>query len=394
MRVFPVFAFVCLFFAAEVTVWAQPGGDRRLSVGGQRADSVSRPTWRSGDSSRSPSAGGGRPSFGSSGGRSFGGGGDPRTAMAARLDTNKDGRIDQREIDAIDPRFKGFMDSRGIRLQPGTIQSFSDNMRSQFERLRSQESARWAAQRQEGGDQNQSTANRSEYKPSAPFRQRKKERMTIDLPEKYTELDTDLDGQVGMHEWIVARRSDIDTFDEIDLDGDGLLIPRELKMFDEVKTTEERQKALLAKYERPRVVIVTGSGSTTIGAGGNGKSILSDEARQKQTDWATKQAFPYLDADKNGKVSVEEMNRSRRVKPMFERAGIKITEMDAAEFGRNYIKAYEFAAAEKAKAAPQSGQPQSGGRGGFGGSGGRGGFGSSGGREGSSRGGFGGGRGR
>lgn len=379
MRIFPVFALVCVFSAAETSVYAQPG--RGSSFGGQRADSVSRPTWRSGDSNGRPSSGGGR----SSSGRSFGGGGgDPRTAMAARLDTNGDGRIDQREIDAIDPRFKGSMESRGIRLQPGSIQGFSDNMRSQFERLRSQESARWQAQREQGGDQNRSTANRSEYKPSTPFRQRKKERMTIDLPDKYTELDTDLDGQVGMHEWIVARRSDIDTFDEIDLDGDGLLIPRELKMFDEVKTTEERQKAFLAKYERPRVVIVSGSGSTTIGAGGNGKSLLSNEDRQKQTDWATKQAFPYLDADKNGKVSVEEMNRSRRVKPMFERAGIKITDMDAAEFGRNYIKAVEFAAAEKAKAGAQTGQPESGGRGGWGSGGGRGG------REGSSRGGFGG----
>ena len=33
--------------------------------------------------------------------------------------------------------------------------------------------------------------------------------MTVDLPPKYSELDIDYDGQIGLYEWITARRESL-----------------------------------------------------------------------------------------------------------------------------------------------------------------------------------------
>ncbi|MEQ9407642.1 MAG: hypothetical protein RIK87_07930 [Fuerstiella sp.] len=74
--------------------------------------------------------------------------------------------------------------------------------------------------------------NRAAYSPVQPFRKQDGKRLTVDLPPKYSEFDTDFDGQIALYEWMVARRADMLLFDRMDLDGDGLLTPRELAAYD------------------------------------------------------------------------------------------------------------------------------------------------------------------
>ena len=264
------------------------------------------------------------------------------------LDRNGDGRIDQAEIDQIPPQFAEMMKSRGITIRPGvSVEDFRSNMRSQFEQMReSGEGFRPQMRTENRGP----AANRSEYKPASPFRPRDKERMTVDLPPKWSELDTDFDGQVGLYEWIVARRESLGQFDEIDSDLDGLLTPRELKEFDELSSeADKKAEALAARYERPRLMIVGGQYATNNGRKSNGKSLISDEDKKRHTEYATTKAFPYLDTNKDGKVTPEEMQASRRIRPMFEKAGIKIETMSQEEFSNRYIQAMEFFAEQKAK---------------------------------------------
>lgn len=388
-----VLSLMCLLLPAAE---AQPGGRGSLRASGEmRPGGISRDGGgsRFGGGGMRPGGGpgggfgggpgggfGGAPSGGFRGAPGGFGGGPPSSGgMASRMDRNQNGRIDQDEIDSIPDPFKQMMESRGIKLQAGlSVDEFSNNMRAQFERSR-QEQGDFNPDRSGSG----STGNRAEYKPATPFRAREKERMTVDLPPKYAELDTDYDGQVGMYEWIVARRDDLALFDEIDADLDSYLTPKELKFFDQVSANPDKTVVSFAeRYKRPRVVIVGGPSATANGGkGGSGKSNLSDEEKKKHVEYADR-AFPMMDSDKDGNVSVAEFEKSRRIKPMFEKAGIEIQAMSQEQFRQNYLQAIEHFAAEKANGGGdqrQGGEDRrsSGGRGGFGGDsgGGRGGFG-------------------
>lgn len=61
------------------------------------------------------------------------------------------------------------------------------------------------------------------------------------MPDWFTTLDTDMDGQIALHEWRKAGRS-IETFMEMDLDDDGLLTREEYVRFAK-KNEMERAKA-------------------------------------------------------------------------------------------------------------------------------------------------------
>lgn len=106
--------------------------------------------------------------------------------------------------------------------------------------------------------------NRSPYAPAEPFRRRAGDRLTVDLPAEYSSLDADADGQIGLYEWITVRRSDLDLFEEIDADFDGLLTPSELRQFDR-ETAEPGQGHvdLSLRYTRPRLQVIGGTWNLT-----------------------------------------------------------------------------------------------------------------------------------
>lgn len=291
-----------------------------------------------------------RSGFGGPGGEGRGPGG-----FGSRLDQNGDGRIDQNELSQMPEGFRNAMESRGIKLQAGlTVEEFGSSLRQQFERRRMEEGGsssigiRPLDRREESP-----TANRSEYKPPSPFRQREKERVTVDLPPKYSEFDTDFDGQIGLYEWITTRRDDLHLFDEIDMNLDGILTPRELELYDEVSVSGEPKLASYQeKYKRPRVTIVGGPAATP--SASSGKSKLSKEVKQKHAEFASTKAFPYVDVNKDGRITMEELQRdekTKRIIPMFEKAGIKIgrNPMSEKEFTKKWIQAQEVFAAMREK---------------------------------------------
>jgi Ca2+-binding EF-hand superfamily protein len=62
------------------------------------------------------------------------------------------------------------------------------------------------------------------------------------LPEWWTELDTDKDGQVGLYEWRMAGRP-VAEFREMDLDHDGLLTPAEYRQYVKLRAAAEAAAA-------------------------------------------------------------------------------------------------------------------------------------------------------
>ncbi len=347
-------------------------------------------TFSSVDAQPSRGGGGGGGDRGSFGGRSgsFGGGGDrgsfggrggtfaqggPGGGMT-RLDANGDGRIDAKELDQMPEGFRNMMESRGMKLQAGlSVDEFRNNMRSQFERMRQEGEREREREQRSATPEQRPSVNRAEYKPSVSFRPREKERMTIDLPAKYSDLDTDFDGQIGLYEWIVARRDELEVFDSIDYDEDGILTPRELEYFDDGEVEHEQILASLTeRYKRPRVMIVGGPSATGSSRGGGETRNLSKEVKEKHTAFATKMAFPYIDQNKDGKITMEELQRdekTKRVIGMFEKANIKIEPMTQAQFSERYVQAMDHFAGMK-KGDDRGGE-KGGGRGGDSGGGGR-----------------------
>lgn len=359
---------VALVLATTPDVMAQrgggrPGGGERGGFGGGRQGGGERPSF--GGNSGGPgggrggfgggdrgSFGGGRPSFGGgfggpgggSGGRGGFGGGRPT------FDTNGDGQIDKSEIAAMPEGFRQAMESRGIKIQPGSVDEFRDSMRKQFEQRAREEGWSWGGRREEersNGDSKES-ANRERYQPAAPFRPRERERVTVDLPPKYSELDLDFDGQVGLYEWITAKRESLDEFDEIDGNADGVLTPKELKFFDEIEAASE---AKVASYKRDRVILIDGKGTFSGKSGGKKttKSNMSPEEREQNVQKG-KNYFSQMDKNKNGKIDREEWEASRRIRPWFEGSGIKLTDMSEDDFANNFVKAVELMKENQAKA--------------------------------------------
>jgi len=253
------------------------------------------------------------------------GGGDP----VSRLDTNQNGVIDQEEIDRIPERFRGIMEERGFDLRSGqTVDDMRNRVRERFDdRRREQE-------RLGSGDNGR--ANRST--PPPPFKPRDRRRITVDLPKAYVEADSDLDGQIGLYEWIVARRQDLEQFDEIDGNGDGLLTPRELVVWDKLKA--DAGKVSLTVSKRERLVIIGAAAGSSSGAisdrGDRSQSVRSKGTEQMrgQADWT----FGRMDRDRDGTISLDEWGSSRRIRPWFESAGVKIQPMSQNEFSKTWVK--------------------------------------------------------
>ncbi len=275
--------------------------------------------------------GGGPPGGGDRTRGGFGGGSPGGGDRGGRptLDGNGDGRIDQNEINQMSDQMKQFMQSRGITIRPGmSMDDFRNNMREQFSR---------GGEGGRGGDSQ--ARSRGQNGVLGPFRPRTKERMTVDLPPKYSELDIDYDGQIGLYEWITARRESLSQFDQMDLNFDGILTPSELLVYDEVLASGEPK---VTSYKRERITIVGGGGSTrstgsaAIRLGGSAKaSKPSAEEVQKHAATA-KRYFASMDKNGDGKIGEDEWAQSRRLKPWFEKAGIKLTTMSESDFAGKF----------------------------------------------------------
>ena len=303
------------------------GGDRTRGFGGGPPGG--------GDRSRGGFGGGDRTRGGFGGGPPGGGFGGGDRGGRPTLDSNGDGRIDQNEINQMSDGMKQFMQSRGITIRPGTsMDDFRNNMREQFSRAREEGGGPGF-----GGGNGTRTDNRG---GSTAFRARKKERMTVDLPPKYSELDIDYDGQIGLYEWITARRESLSQFDQMDLNFDGILTPSELLVYDEVISSGEPK---VTSYKRERVTIVGGSGSSgsagsaaiRMGGGDKGSKPSAEEVQKHAA--TAKRYFAAMDKNKDGMIAEDEWAQSRRLKPFFEKAGIKIRTMSESDFAGKYAKA-------------------------------------------------------
>ena len=306
------------------------GGDRG-DRGGRGGDRGGRGGGDRGDRGRSwgGSSGGSRPDFDPSqvGGR-----------IAGYFDRNKDGFVDSGEMARMPSSWKERFSAGGIDPSKGL--SVADFGRKTGEAIRQRMEQRERDQeRGERGDRRVYERQDSGSKSSSGktvFKQSERQKFIKGLPEEYKEGDTDQDGQIALFEWAAWKRSDMFAFFELDGNQDGFLTAKELD-----GDKSEADRGIVMKRDR---LSVSGSSrnsrvrSASSPNARSGSSSRSPEQTAKDKSRATTY-FGALDRDNDGTLSTEEWDRSRRVKGMFEKAGIPIKPMSESEFASNYMKA-------------------------------------------------------
>lgn len=269
------------------------------------------------------------------GGSSSGGDSEDRSSrFSSMMDRNRNGRLDQEEIDQMPSFVRDMMRSRGVELKAGqSLDDLRNSMRSGFSR----------GDNGNPSDPNsQQSGNRGREVQLKPYRQKQPERITVDLPPKYSEIDSDFDGQLAFHEWLASRRNDIEQFDAIDRDQDGFLTPQEL-LDHEQGSAQESGSSVLTAVQKDRLVIVDSRAAARRdsrgSSSGDDRSRRDDRSSGSEADATAQRYFGAMDRNQNGRIDMDEWESSRRLRPMFEQAGIRITEMSMDEFSRNYARA-------------------------------------------------------
>jgi len=262
------------------------------------------------------------------------------------MDTNGNGVIDQEELDRMPSFVRDMMKSRGVELKAGmNVDDMRNSMRAGFSGFSGGgggDNNGGPVNPNNGGNNNSNAAN---VKPLLkPYKMKEKPALIEALPPAYSEVDTDFDGQLGLDEWMLARRVALEQFDEFDTDHDGFLIPEELKAAEAAAT--DTNAAMAVRTEKLQIVSAKPAARSGRQAGGNDNS--QDQNNGGSNRWGgsggdvaeqAKFYFPRLDTNQDGTIDTDEFQQSRRTRAMFEQAGIQPQNMNLEQFTQNLQKA-------------------------------------------------------
>ena len=288
-------------------------------------------------------------------GRGGRGGFDP-SQMVSRLDQNQDGVITANEIENV-PEFvrQRFQDSgldfnRGVRVEEmqQSVQQRMEDMRRQRDAERSDrpENAErpdrpdWSPPQSMGrGDYSgQATApdSRGSSPPSTPGpagSSRPRTRISPFLPSSFLSYDMDQDGQIALSEWRKGKRGPISQFMQYDLDGDGFLTAKELGKANAAAAAPTGMPPANVPAIASPATAATNATTPAAPAPSVPVTVSAEDALK-----ATR-AFDLLDKDKSGTVVGAEWSESRRLKPLFEKAGYDLAKpMNKDEFIQGYVR--------------------------------------------------------
>ncbi|WP_417381030.1 hypothetical protein [Gimesia sp.] len=338
-------------------------------------------------------------------------GGDSRSrGFISFLDRNKNGVIEASEFDQMPGRFKETLEAAGVNTSRDmSQQEFERIMPQVMERMRSQrgsfgggdrgsrggdDRSRFGSSRgfggppggfsRPGGDRNgdddrsggfdrdamrgrygsfepdrggpsdspsagrssgKSSSSSSKNEPAKPVR------TTVDLNQEFVPHDMDQDGQIGLYEWRKNNPTKLGEFFTMDLNGDGYLTPKEIKLAKEGKTQRSAASFMFALNTGQTGANPLAASGSTSAPGSVEVSKQSTPEKPSQpvsvqvstpsTDPLVAQAgyfFKLVDRDKDGSVSPEEWKKSRSMRRMFEGANIDLTvAMPQEQFVKHYL---------------------------------------------------------
>jgi hypothetical protein len=196
------------------------------------------------------------------------------------IDRNGDGEISQDEIEQMPSFMQDMVRSRGIEVRAGmSVDEFRDSVRGGF------------GGRRPGDERSSDRSGRASDakvppKPVLkPYVQKPRDRVTLDLPPKYSEYDTDLDGQIAFHEWLEENREQLDDFELIDQDSDGFLTPSELHDHDTpAETTEDASTTAVATSDKRGAPAKSSERLKIVAPGGDPRKVKDSGRRDERSE--------------------------------------------------------------------------------------------------------------
>lgn len=280
-------------------------------------------------------------------------GGFDAAEMVARLDQDKNGVVTENEIERVPSFIRDSWQQQGLDFKTGVrVEDLQQNAQRGLEEMR--------RQRDEGGGGRPGDFERSDRPDFIPPRgpdatdssgsrtlptggptpamgtggrttgQKSRSRVSPLLPDSFQSLDSDLDGQIALYEWRKGKRGPLSQFSQIDSDGDGFLIPKELA----------KMASAVASSVTAAVPSASVAGTTTPASGPPVvPTTLAPVSVSAEDALKATRAFDLLDKDKSGTVVGAEWGESKRLKPLFEKGGFDLTKpMNKDEFTQGYVR--------------------------------------------------------
>ena len=291
---------------------------------------------------------------GGRGGRGGGrrGGFDP-AEMVSRLDQDQNGMITENELERVPAFIRDGWQQQGLDFQAGVrVEDLQQNAQRGMEEMRRQREAGGEGRSREfersdrpefippqgpegndspsGGPASTSGSTPAPGAGGKPPRQKSRTRISPLLPDAFHMVDADLDGQIALYEWRKGKRGSLSQFAQLDTDGDGFLIPKEL-----AKSTAA------AASPAPGVTPSDGAAGRTPPATGPAITpmTLAPVAVSAEDALKAARAFDLLDKDNSGTVAGAEWGESKRLKPLFEKGGYDLAKpLNKDEFTQGYVR--------------------------------------------------------
>lgn len=291
-----------------------------------------------------------------------GGGGFGPDRIFDYLDSNKDGVLDNDEIDASRFPIRDRLEEQGYDIDRGIERD--DYI--ERETKRREEEGRGGEDGERGRGGRGDRGGDSKKKSSKSKEPVKRPPVTIKLPDSYSVGDLDRDGQIGLYEWRIWKQTELAAFFRMDLNGDGVVTPREIARVEKVPTGDSASNTASRTPRSPTIaapgtVVSTlppsasgggfsqpsfpspGAGLSAAGSSGGAQAAGSgdgvDQAKADAENTAkAKRYFPLLDKSGDGVIDSKEWGGSRVIRAKFEKAKIDISKpMKEDEFVTHYV---------------------------------------------------------
>jgi len=246
-------------------------------------------------------------------------------AQFESFDINGDGELDAAEVENVPdsdladmhahglpasiPISRDAFVASGVATALAAIAGSDNDLKKATEDKASRETMKTTKEKEESGKAKPAETKVTDTAAPATTRfPGRKSHFVPELPAEFAARDKNGDGQIALYEWDRKKYSE---FAKLDKNGDGFLTPTELLPAEALKT-------LYAK--------VTGRAPATP-PGATGGSVNSSQGGTPgdEIDKEARNTFGQMDQNKNGMIDEEEWNRSTRIRPSFERAGLKVS---------------------------------------------------------------------
>jgi hypothetical protein len=253
----------------------------------------------------------------------------PPDRVFAYYDRDKNGRLDGGEYERFSSDLKEAVRAVRLDFRRGVDQAtfikawprLTGEMRARRDREASRRDDSGGDSRSSSSSQRPQAPRKEEKSKSSskrPPKRKERPRITVDLPTRFSEVDRNRDGQIGLYEWDRAKFRE---FFELDRNGDGLLTPSELTASPGAtpapRTTATRTAAA------PTNSTPTAAAPASSSKASDSGTITAVKFDPESSDGRrASYVFRSLDRNKDGSLTKEEWERSQSTRRDFEKKNL------------------------------------------------------------------------